>query len=97
MNQANELTDLLLRAPLAGFLAITIVALVAMFGLLIREKNAHQATVREVVTLTTALSAQWERQLAVQDRLSTVLEQMMARAQRRQSQDVPKPQENRHG
>lgn len=73
IEQANSLTDLLVRAPLAGFLALTLLALVMLFWLLIREKNAHQATVREVVALTAAISAQWEKQLDLQEQLATAL------------------------
>lgn len=73
IEQANSLTDLLVRAPLAGFLALTLLALVVLFWLLIREKNAHQATVREVVALTAAISAQWEKQLDLQEQLATAL------------------------
>lgn len=91
LDQANGISDLLSREPLAGFLALTLIALVSLFFLLLREKNAHQKTVREVVTLTTALSAQWERQLVVQDKLSIVLEQLLSRTQRRPTQEVPKP------
>ena len=63
IQQAEQIAALLERAPLAGFLALTIVSVVVLFWLLMREKNAHQATVREVVALTTAISAHWERQL----------------------------------
>lgn len=73
IDQANSLTDLLVRAPLAGFLALTLIALVALFWMLIREKNAHQSTVREVVALTAAISAQWEKQLDLQEQLATAL------------------------
>lgn len=74
LDQANSITDLLVRAPLAGFLALTLIALVALFVLLQREKNAHLATVREVVALTTAISAQWDRQLEQQARIADELE-----------------------
>ena len=69
LDEAEKMAALLERAPLAGFLALTLVALVVLFWLLMREKNAHQTTIREVVELTTAISGQWERQLDIQDRL----------------------------
>ena len=75
LESAATITDLLTRAPLAGFLALTLVALCALFVLLIREKNAHQTTVREVVALTAAISSQWDRQLELQERTTRVLEQ----------------------
>lgn len=82
LEQANGLTDLLQRAPLAGFLALTILALMVLFILLMREKNAHHSTLREVVTLMSAISAQWEEQLKLQERLNTVLQRMDEREQR---------------
>ncbi|MCC6178800.1 MAG: hypothetical protein WAZ94_15310 [Phycisphaerales bacterium] len=69
LEEAEKIAALLERAPLAGFLALTIVAVVVLFWLLLREKNAHQTTIREVVELTSAISGQWERQLDLQDRL----------------------------
>jgi len=77
---------------LAGFLALTLLALAMLFVLLLREKAAHQATLREVVTLTTAISAQWTRQLDVQEKLSTVLEHLLERdrARTRKTQEIPK-------
>lgn len=94
LEQANGLADLLSREPLAGFLALTLLAVFALFVLLLREKAAHQATLREVVTLTSAISAQWTRQLDVQERLSAVLEQMLERdrARSRRSGEFPKQQ-----
>lgn len=74
LDQANSITDLLVRAPLAGFLALTLIALVALFVLLQREKNAHLATVREVVALTTAISSQWDRQIKLQSEIAEELE-----------------------
>ncbi len=64
IDQANGLTDLLVRAPLAGFLALTLLALLGMFVLYVREKAAHMATLEKVVTLTTAISGQWNLWLA---------------------------------
>jgi hypothetical protein len=94
IEQANGISDLLQRQPLAGFLALTLVALAMLFVLLLREKAAHQATLREVVTLTSAISAQWTRQLDVQEKLSTVLEQLLDRdrARARRSQENPRSQ-----
>lgn len=74
LDQANSITDLLVRAPLAGFLALTLIALVALFVLLQREKNRHLETVREVVSLTAAISAQWDRQLELQQQIAEELE-----------------------
>jgi len=74
LDQANSITDLLVRAPLAGFLALTLIALVALFILLQREKSAHLSTVREVVALTTAISSQWDRQLELQQQIAEELE-----------------------
>jgi hypothetical protein len=76
IEQANTITDLLLRAPLAGFLALTLIALVAVFVLLLREKASHLSTVREVVALTTAISSQWDRQLDLQERIARDLERL---------------------
>jgi len=69
LDDAEKIAAMLERAPLSGFLALTLVALVVLFWLLMREKNAHQTTIREVVELTTAISGQWERQLNIQERL----------------------------
>lgn len=91
IEQANGLTDLLARQPLAGFLALTLLAVVALFLLLLREKSAHQATLREVVTLTKAISDQWNRQLEIQQKLSEVLDHMMRRDRERSARrDAPK-------
>jgi len=94
MEQANGITDLLARQPLAGFLALTILALVAMFFLLLREVRAHNATLREVVALTSAISKQWDSQLKVLEKLSSVLDHLTTerRWTRRSSSntDLPK-------
>lgn len=79
LDQANGLADLLTRAPLAGFLALTLLVVGALFGLLMREKSAHQKTIREVVVLTGAISAQWTRQLDLQAQSLAVLERVATR------------------
>lgn len=65
--EIGALSALLERAPLAGFLALTLAAVMVLFLLLMREKNAHQETIREVVALTSAISDQWRRQLDARD------------------------------
>jgi hypothetical protein len=67
LDQANGLTDLLQRAPLAGFLALTLLVVVVLFTMLMREKSAHQDTIREVVKLTATMSEQWNNSLALQE------------------------------
>lgn len=92
VEHANGLTDLLARQPLAGFLALTLIALAAMFFLLLREVRAHNATLREVVALTSAISKQWDSQLQLMEKLSTILDRMMSRSKRRSPSqgDLPK-------
>ena len=76
LEQANGLTDLLVRQPLAGFLALTLLAVVTLFFLLLREVRAHNTTLREVVALTAAISKQWDSQLEVMTKLSAVLDHL---------------------
>lgn len=92
IEQANGITDLLERAPLAGFLALTLIALFALFVLLMREKGSHHSTLREVVTLTTAISSQWERQLEQQEQLLAVLRRMDEREQHRARRPGSRPE-----
>lgn len=94
LDQANGITDLLERAPLAGFLAMTIIAIIALFWLLLREVKAHNATLREVLPLLTAIEKQWEGQLEVMQKLSTLLERMTAvpERSRRRTGEFPKVQ-----
>ena len=47
LDEAEKMAALLERAPLAGFLALTLVALVVLFWLLMREKNAAIDMVKE--------------------------------------------------
>lgn len=95
LEQANGITDLLERAPLAGFLSLTVLAIVVLFWLLLREVKAHNATLREVLPLLTAISAQWKQQLDVMGKLSTLLEKLNTdRARpRRSAPDLPKVEE----
>jgi hypothetical protein len=95
VEQANGLTDLLVRQPLAGFLALTLIALAAMFLLLLREVRAHNATLREVVALTSAISKQWDSQIQLMAKLSTILDRMTSRPKRRSPSqgDLPKVSE----
>ena len=76
IDQANGLADLLTRAPLAGFLALTLLVVGALFALLMREKAAHQATIREVVVLMGAISTQWTQQLDLQTSIKALLERI---------------------
>ncbi len=92
LEQANGITDLLERAPLAGFLALTLLALLALFVLLMREKAAHHSTLREVVTLTSAISSQWEKQLGQQETVNTALRRIDEREQHRARRPGSRPE-----
>lgn len=66
--RAQWLADFLERSPQTGYLALTILALLSVFVLLMLEKRAHQKTLREVVGLMTAFSKQWDRSLDLEER-----------------------------
>ena len=74
LQQAQGLTDLLERQPLAGFLALLILTVIALFSLLMLEKRAHQRTLREVVGLTTTFAGQWNKHLELEARMLARLE-----------------------
>lgn len=61
LDQAKALADFLDRQPWPGFLALTLGALGVLFVLYVREKNAHQKTLREILPLVTTFSTQWNR------------------------------------
>lgn len=92
VEQAGGLADLLERQPLAAFLALTLIALVALFFLLLREMRAHTATLREVVGLTAAISKQWDSQLKLLERVAYVLDSLSRTNRRRapSNSDLPK-------
>lgn len=74
ITRAQEIADLLeARGPWA-VAAFSGLALVAMFGFLMWEKRSHQKTLREVVTLCTTFSAQWNRRLDLEERMIDRLE-----------------------
>lgn len=74
LTQAQGLADFLERQPLAGFLALTLLALIAVFALFMLEKRAHQRTLREVVTLTTTFAERWNTHQELEARMLAVLE-----------------------
>ena len=76
IDQANGLADLLTRAPLAGFLAITLIVIGVLFGLLMREKTQHFNTLRDVLILMKAISDQWTKQLDAQEAVRLLLERI---------------------
>lgn len=66
VQRAAQISELLERQPLAGVVAFSWLALVVVFLLYIRENRAHQATLREIVTLTATITKRWEAQLLEQ-------------------------------
>ena len=73
LDQAQGLTNLLEKQPLAGFLALTILALIVIFTLYVREKSSHQRTLREVLPLMTTFTAQWNRHQDLEQAMVTRL------------------------
>lgn len=74
LSQAQGLADFLERQPLAGFLALTLLALIAVFALFMFEKRAHQKTLREVVTLMTTFAERWNTHQELEARMIEALE-----------------------
>lgn len=67
--RAQWLADFLERQPLAGFLALTILALLGVFVLLMLEMRGHRKTLGGVVELTTTFAKQWDRHLDLEERM----------------------------
>jgi len=76
--RAQWLANFLEKQPLAGFLALTILALIVLFILYVREKGAHQTTLREMLPLMTTFSGQWNRHLELQERMADRLDLKLA-------------------
>lgn len=86
--RAQWLADFLERQPLAGFLALTILALLFVAGLFLLEKRAHQKTLREMLPLLTTFSGQWNRHLELQERMADRLDLKLA-----PQKSVPNPED----
>lgn len=76
--RAEWLANFLEKQPLAGFLALTILALIIMFVLYVRSERAHQATLREMLPLLTTFSGQWNAHLELQNRMADRLDLRLA-------------------
>ncbi len=88
--RAQWLADFLERSPQTGYLALTILALLVVFALFLLEKNAHQKTIREVVTLLTTVSQQWDRSLDLEEkRIENEHYESSARHRFEMAADVP--------
>jgi len=74
VTRASEIAALVDDKPLAAVAAFSVLAVVVLFGALMWEKRSHQKTLREVVTLTTTFSAQWNRHLELEERITERLE-----------------------
>lgn len=64
--------------PLAAFLGVAIIFGGFFTLLYIREVKAHQATAREVITLTATISKTWEQHLEEMERLREDLHETLA-------------------
>lgn len=104
IDRASRIADLLERQPLAGVVAFSWLALVVVFFLLIREYRAHRATLREVLTLTAAITQRWEAQLLEQAAHGRTMREvkgiagkvervLRSRAEVRQPVGVPNPED----
>lgn len=89
ISRVQTLADLLERQPLAGFLALTIFALVIVAGLFIREKSQHQKTLREVVALMTTFANKWDRHQDLEEDMVVALS--FSRVRPARAEVVPEP------
>lgn len=74
VTRAGEIAAMFDDKPLAAGIAFCILAITVLFAALMWEKRSHQKTLREVVTLTTTFSAQWNRHLTLEERMTDRLE-----------------------
>lgn len=89
ISRAQTLADLLERQPLAGFLALTLIALVVVAGLLLFEYRSHQKTLREVVALMTTFGSSWNRHQDLEEEMVMAL--AFARSKRTEAQVLEAP------
>jgi hypothetical protein len=86
MEVANQIFGLLEKGPLVAVLALALLAGVHLFRLLQAEQKAHLETVKTIVALAGAISAQWNKQLELAERTNEKLndiEPALLQSQRR--------------
>ena len=79
IQNASSLAELLEQKPLAGFLALSIIAIVVLFGLLVWSWRSNGSTLREVVTLMTNFSNGWNKHLELEERMVELDEKRLAK------------------
>lgn len=81
-DRARELMDLFERNPYAAFLSLTVLAIIALFVLYVREQRAHLRTAQSIIPIAEALKTVVERNTTVLGDNTEVLQDSVGVLQR---------------